>query len=184
VADPLTLTVLGAVALTEGIKFLYGQATELLKRRRERKDAAKTIEVEAAATAELEGELKQPLVADVETLDKLEPDLRELRRTLSDYAEELEPVQPGDQKLLETTDAVRQILEAVYNQRITFRGEDRAASGPLVEAKIDVTKVAGYAAGVRAKTVSGGTINVVASAGEVTETGTFVGVDIDRLGEK
>lgn len=183
-ADPLTLTVLGAVALTEGIKFLYGQATELLKRRRERKDAAKTIEVEAAAVPELEGELKQPLVADVEALDRLEPDLRELRKALADYAEEIEPAEPGDQKLLETTDAVRQILEAVYGQRITFRGEQRPTSGPLVTAKINIDTVAGYAAGVRAKTVSDGVIAVDASAKEVSEGGQFIGVDIDRLGEK
>jgi hypothetical protein len=40
----LTLGVLGGVALSEGIKFLYGQATELLKRRRKRKDAKKAAE--------------------------------------------------------------------------------------------------------------------------------------------
>ena len=33
--DPLSLTVLTGVALTEGIKFLYGQVTDLLKRRRD-----------------------------------------------------------------------------------------------------------------------------------------------------
>ena len=37
--DPLTLSTIGAVALTEGIKFLYEQAGEVLKRWRERKDA-------------------------------------------------------------------------------------------------------------------------------------------------
>jgi hypothetical protein len=38
--EPVTLTAasIGAVALTEGIKFLYGQAGELLKRWRERKE--------------------------------------------------------------------------------------------------------------------------------------------------
>ena len=36
-ADPLTLAAVGAVALTEGIKFLYGQAGETLKRWRESK---------------------------------------------------------------------------------------------------------------------------------------------------
>jgi hypothetical protein len=38
VADPLNLSVFAVEALNEGIKFLYGQATELLERRRERKD--------------------------------------------------------------------------------------------------------------------------------------------------
>ena len=37
--DPLSLSAIGAVALTEGIKFLYEQAGEVLKRWRDRKDA-------------------------------------------------------------------------------------------------------------------------------------------------
>ena len=41
VADPFTLAAVGAVAITEGIKFLYGQAGEVLKRWRERKAAGK-----------------------------------------------------------------------------------------------------------------------------------------------
>jgi len=41
-SDPTTLSAaaIGAAALTEGIKFLYGQAGEILKRWRERKDKA------------------------------------------------------------------------------------------------------------------------------------------------
>ena len=38
--EAVTLATLEAAALTQGITFLYGQATELLKRRRDRKDAA------------------------------------------------------------------------------------------------------------------------------------------------
>lgn len=30
-SDPLTLTVVGTIVITEGIKFLYSQATEVLK---------------------------------------------------------------------------------------------------------------------------------------------------------
>jgi hypothetical protein len=40
VPDPITLAALGAVALSEGVKFLYGQAGELLKRRREQRASA------------------------------------------------------------------------------------------------------------------------------------------------
>jgi hypothetical protein len=181
VADPLTLSVLGAAALTEGIKFLYAQATELLKRRRERKTAAEQAPVDTPA---LEGELRQPLEADPAALERLEPDLRELRRALQDYVDDLEPVDSGDQRLLATADAVRQILEAVYQQRITFRGEQRPVSGPVVEGRVDVTTVSGYAAAVRARTVTGGTVRGVASADEVTGTGQLIGVDIDHLGDR
>ena len=43
-ADPFTLGAVGAVVLTEGIKFLYGQAGEALKRWRERKAAGKNAD--------------------------------------------------------------------------------------------------------------------------------------------
>jgi len=48
--DPLTISAIGAVAITEGIKFLYGQAGELLKRWRERKDAAKDATIQLNRT--------------------------------------------------------------------------------------------------------------------------------------
>ena len=63
-ADPLTLTGVGVIALTEGIKFLYGQAGEALKRWRERKAAGKNadvepVEVELPSDA-FAGQLEQP----------------------------------------------------------------------------------------------------------------------------
>ncbi|MEU9688654.1 hypothetical protein [Amycolatopsis japonica] len=173
-ADPLTLSVLGAAALTEGIKFVYNQATELLKRRREK--SAEALDVPA-----LEGELA-PLEPDSAVLDRVEPDLRELRKVLQDYVDEIEPINQGDQRLLETTDAVRRLLEAVYRQRITFRGEQRPASGTIVEGTVDVATVSGYAAGVRARVVGGGAhVRGTIRVDEVT--GTAVGVDLDRIGD-
>jgi hypothetical protein len=184
--DPLALSVLGAAALTEGIKFLYGQATELLRRRRERRDEAAeagAVEVEPAEVPELEGELRLPLRADGAVLDRVEPDLRELRRKLQDYADGVEPIASDDRDLLESADAVRGLLEAVYGQRITFRGERRASSGPVVEGEIDVDVVAGYAAAVRARAITGGaTVRASVRANEVAEGAEVVGVDVDRIG--
>ena len=37
-SDPFTLSSLGAVAITEGIKFLYAQAGQVLKRWREKRE--------------------------------------------------------------------------------------------------------------------------------------------------
>lgn len=182
-ADPITLSVLGGVALTEGVKFLYGQATELLKRRRERRDGeAGAVEVEPAEVPELDGELRLPLRADAAVLDRVEPDLKELRRKLQDYADGVEAIGSEDRDLLESADAVRRLLEAVYGQRITFRGERRAASGPVVEGGIDVDVVAGYAAAVRARVITGGTVRAAVRANEVGEGGEVVGVDVDRIG--
>ena len=66
-ADPITLTLVGTVVLTEGIKFLYGQAGELIKRWRERKDAAdasKQIETPLKADPNIFNGTVGPLVAD------------------------------------------------------------------------------------------------------------------------
>ena len=177
-ADPLTLSVLGATALTEGIKFLYGQATELLRRHREKSAKAP---VSAPDVPVLEGELA-PLDPDLGVLDRVAPDLRELRRVLQDYFDDIEPVDPSDDRLLEATDALRQLLEGIYRQRITFRGERRPASGPAAAGTIDVDTVAGYVAGVRARIVAGNArLRGEVRAGEVT--GTAIGVDIDRIGD-
>jgi hypothetical protein len=173
-ADPLTLSVLGATALTEGIKFVYNQATELLKRRRE-----KAAEVPDAPA--LEGQLA-PLDPDPAVLDRVEPDLRELRKVLQDYVDEIEPISTQDERLLETTDAVRRLLEAVYRQRITFRGEQRPASGPVVEGSVEVAAVSGYVAGVRARVV-GGSAHVRGAIRADEVSGTAVGVDLDRIGD-
>ncbi len=179
--DPLTLSALGATALTEGIKFLYEQATELLRRRRENQAEQEPAVVEAPV---LEGALA-PLRPDPAVLARFEDDLRRLRRELQDYVDDVEPIEPGDTGLLEKADAVRQMLEVVYGQRITFRGERRPASGPLVEGEVEVATVAGRVAAVRAKQVTGpSTIRGVVRVDDVTDSGEVVGVDIDRIGDR
>lgn len=182
--DPLTLGMLGGVALTEGVKFLYGQATELLRRRRERKDAKAEPPAPPVGTPALDGELEQPLRVDDAVLEQLEPDLRDLRRDLKDYVDEIEPIDSADERLLATADGLRSVLEAVYGQRITFRGEQRPASGPFVEGRVDVGTVSGYVAGIRAKNVTGGSLHGVVRADEVAAGGEAVGVDLDRSAER
>ena len=76
--DPLTLSALTASALTEGIKFLYGQAAELLKRKRERSTADSGDVTRQPDAPLLEGGLQQLHRSGI--LQQLEPDLRELRR--------------------------------------------------------------------------------------------------------
>lgn len=84
--EPVTITLaaVGTVALTEGVKFLYGQAAELLKRWRERRDAAKTTPSKTVepAVVELpadvfEGQLSAPQIH-YDKLTKVEPRLKEL----------------------------------------------------------------------------------------------------------
>ncbi len=188
--DPITLSALGTAALTEGIKFLYGQAGEILKRWRERKDT--TVKEGASQLAPTEsveiklpssifgGQLSAPQIHFVEVERIVEP-LRNLRKDLSDYAEGIEMVDTTDQNLLQRIDALRQILEAVYQERLTFKGEKRPSSGTRVEGKIDVEKLAGYAAAVHIGTLTGGDVYGTGEAKTVEKEGKLIGVDIDQM---
>lgn len=180
--DPLSLSALSASALTEGIKFLYGQAAELLKRGRERSEEAAEEAPAQHDTPPLEGQL-EPLHLYPEVLEELKPQLRELRGLLHDYVDEIEEVDPANPDLLKTADALRQALEAIYGQRITFRGEKRSVSGPMVKGTIDVRVVAGSAAAIRARAVTGSSsLRGEVHADEVKAGGEIRGVDIDEVG--
>ena len=141
--DPsLSLAALGAVALAEGVKFLYGQATELLKRRRERRDAAKKDEAAEALPAAPEGLLDGSLTVpgDVAISDTDADQLIKLRSQLNVYADNLEPIRADDAELVKAADALRGLLEGVYGKRITFAGEPgRAPTGT----PLDVAELAG-----------------------------------------
>lgn len=187
--DPLTLSAIGATAITEGIKFLYGQAGEILKRWRERKDAAKDASIQLNKTEPVdvklpqvfEGQLSAPHIH-FDAVERVEEQLRELRRDLSDYADGIELVDVKDANFLQRVDALRQLLEAVYQQRITFKGEQHPPSGPVVESRIDVEKVVGYAAAVRARQIVSGTVRAEATANHVEPGGQIIAVDTDSIG--
>src|ERR1700682_1867660 len=146
--DPLTMSLTSAV-LTQGISFLYGQAGDALRWWRERKVAGDSAADQShQSSAEIpplfEGRLA-PLVIHSDGMDTLEQDLKELRRALADYADGIETIDPKNVALLTATDALRRAMEAVYQQRLTFLGEARPPSGPLVEGHIEIEEVAGYA---------------------------------------
>jgi hypothetical protein len=183
VVDPISGAAIGAVVLTEGIKFLYGQATELLKRWRERRDSATATpapEPILRPPADLIEGSVEPARPDYGRLERLQPELQELRRSLADYAEDLRDVDPNDPLLWEQVDALRRMLEAVYGQRITFKGEQREPSGPLVQARISVDRVLGDAAALRARVMRRGRVDAEAEAKEVS--GRLSAAEFDELG--
>jgi hypothetical protein len=182
--DPISVGAIGAVALTEGVKFLYAQAGEVLSRWRERRAGSPAPGAALRPPAELiEGEV-EPAEPDLDRVGAVEQELRDIRRSLAVYADDSdpEPVDPADKPLLEQVDALRRLLEAVYGQRITFKGEAREPSGPLVEGEIDVEQVAGDAAAVRARVIESGEVKGIAKAKRVERGGRVSGVDADRIG--
>jgi hypothetical protein len=182
--DPLTWGVLGALVATEGIKFLYGQATEVLKRWRDRKagrDAGAEAPIPVPADPPLEGTIEPPTV-DFDAVERLEDDIKALRSVLGDYADGLADPEPGDQDLAAAADGLRRALEVVYGQRITFRGEQRAPSGPTVIGRAEADIVAGEVTGIRARLVRSGRVEATAVAKEVRPGGKLTGGEFDTIG--
>jgi len=92
------------------------------------------IPATAAEAGVLDGELVPGRVNE-QVLEREAHVLAELRRRLGDYVDGVVEVDPADRRLVETAEALRGLLEALYGQRITFVGEQgRPSSGSLLEA--------------------------------------------------
>jgi len=177
--EPLTLTAMGTVALTEGIKFLYDQAREAIKHWRDSRSRGEERPVSMAApdTTVLDAPL-QPLQMDPGVMEQQEQTLALLRRALTDYADGLATPDPADGDLLETVDALRRVLELVYGQRITFKGENREKSGTQVVAEVEAADVEGYVAGVRTRGLAdNANVHAKVRVQDVKPGGEVVGVD-------
>jgi len=181
--DPISI-VIGTAALTEGVKFLYGQAGQILTRWRERKDAvakkaAKTEPAEVRLPGVFEGQLLAPEIH-FENLETLEQPLIKWRGQLSNYADSTLAVKDTDQNLLQATDELRRILEAIYRQRITFKGEQREPSGTRIDTEIELGDVLGNATLADIGEISGGQVHTKGKVGTIGPDATFVGTKVGK----
>ena len=83
-----------------------------------------------------------------ETADRLEEELIKLVGMFERVNAGRKVIEPPDGQLLRAADALRRILEAIYQYRMTFRGEYRPPTGPLGPEQIDVEEVAAHASQV------------------------------------
>jgi len=154
-SDPATLTLagVGAIALKEGVKFLYGQAGEILKRWRDRKEQTRGGD-STSADAELPtifvGEQRSPRIH-FQEIPALEGRLRALYRELAEYATEVSPVSTEDPDLLSKIDELRKVIERIYRQRLTFEGEQRRPADLAVFGRVELGTIGGEAIGVDAE---------------------------------
>jgi hypothetical protein len=177
-ADPLTLAALTAVGLAEGIKFLYGQAGELLRRRRERKDGTAA----EAPPGLLTGAVDLSRLDD-NVLERERPAIEALYAQLTLHGQCLADADPADKELVRRAEALRALLELVHGQRITFRGEKRPASGTRVDATADAERVAGYLAAVRAETIAeGADVKATTRAKDLLPGAAAIAVEANRIG--
>ncbi len=171
--DPITLAGITAVALNEGVRFLYEQAGEILRSHRERRAVTTLLppEVFEAPAGEL--------VAEPDVVTELESELRLLRRDLGEYGQGVDLVDPRDTEVLALVDGLRRTLEAIYGAPIAFRGETRP-EGTRVRGGVEVKEVRGYVAGVRAAvgSAASGDIAGRVQADSVEPGGRAIGVDL------
>jgi hypothetical protein len=168
-ADPLTLAVLGGVAAGKGIKFLYGQAAELLKAWRERR-----ADVPLAAAPVLDGE-PGPGAADAEVVAREHANLLSLSTGLAPVAQELVDLDLDDPDLAQRAGDLRELLEQIYHQRITFRGETRDPTGTAVVVRQRVQQVRGTLLGAEAEVDGGASVTVEQDLGTVADGGSATG---------
>ncbi|MEV6907070.1 hypothetical protein [Amycolatopsis sp. NPDC051071] len=180
-ADPVTFTVLGSWAALEGIKFLYGQAAEVLKAWRERRAAkaeeqaaGQTLEVPVKDSAVLEGKPDSATI-DATVLEQEGPLLASLAGKLRPYAQDLADLDVDDAELAEQAGQVRAILEAAYGQRFTFRGEQREPTGTRVWVSQVLDHVSGRVVGADAGVGAGGEVDVQQRATVVEPGGSVTG---------
>ncbi|MGW3414235.1 hypothetical protein [Streptomyces sp. NPDC000888] len=168
--------------LTEGVRFLYQQAQELISSWRARRAA----EVTGAAPPEgvFLGELRlvpdDPSVLDEHAgaLDTLLTSPGLIRLTLG-Y-----PVDPEDEDQMRAAAALRALLETVSGRRITFVGEpERDASGTTVvrgeaEAKVVHGLLVGFGVG---RIGPGAQVTGHVKAGRIKPGGEAYGVKADEI---
>jgi hypothetical protein len=180
--DGASLATVESTALTQGVAFLYAQAGELLRRRREARDRAAAQDhqeageeplasISAGAAAAEPGslpELRLPegifepsssaLPASApQALDRLAASLLEARREVDDYVVGMAML-ADSQAGLQAADRLRCLLEEVYGAAVTFRGEDRPAGR---EATYIHAQDAGVVArDIKAKYLAGHDINI------------------------
>lgn len=132
-SEPLSLVLLGSTA-TEGIKFLYGQASELLTewRKRWKGDSPEDgdLDVPIISQAVLDNE-PAGSTANASVIRREYRELVPLSGPLSPYAQEQVDIAADDEDLAFQGGQLRDLLEAVYGQRLTFRGEQRERTGRI-----------------------------------------------------
>lgn len=174
-AEPITLGLIGGLLLAEGVKFLYEQANHLLEGRR-----AARADAEGVAEAG-HGVLRRPLDARRPARDLPDESLAvlgDLARFLDPYARGERSADPHDRDLVAAAEAVRQVLEYVYDRDLSFVDEPR--TGPAIHGRIEADDVAGYAAAVRLRVVESRSVSGQVRVRSVAPGGEVVGVDVEQ----
>ena len=124
----MNMSALGTMVLEQGVKFLYEQATRALKR----KFIPHSGGLQAPShLPPIFDEASGPLSYHVDKIEALEDQLRNLSQMVSKWATGAEPINPADPEFTRIVAALRLAMEHVFQQRLTFKGEQRSQDGLL-----------------------------------------------------
>jgi hypothetical protein len=173
--DPLSFPALTGAALSQAFGFLFGRLAHLLDRREEQ---TSEIEIESAEIpAAIEGRL-EPLTANGALVGQHLEELEALCGALSVYDRRPDRIRTEDTRLREQLGRLRALLEQIYGQRISFRGEDRQPSGVKVIQRMDVSS--GDILGINGRRVRHA--NVSQEVKNVDQGSTVTGIQADDIG--
>jgi hypothetical protein len=143
--DVSTLAAVETATLTQGVAFMYAQAGELLRRRRDTRNRAAPAPEQSAATVPTpepeplpsmqlpEGVFEPAGTAQLApvpaVLDRLADSLLRARRDVDDYVVGMAVLDRESQVALQAVDRLRRLLEEVYDASLTFRGEQQRPAG-------------------------------------------------------
>jgi hypothetical protein len=148
-SDALSWGIAAGFAAQEGIKFLYGQMADLLKRSRERKErsdcgsAATTGNSDvlvasppATAFAQAPGELRLP----VASIAGSEGVLEALLGQVGVFLDASKAGQPPDEKSWQAVRDLRALVESISGQRLSFTGEPKEVR-PIIRLKAVIKEI-------------------------------------------
>jgi len=186
--EPITLTTVGIVALTQGVRFLYAQAGEFLAQWRRRKEASAAPESTAVSTTPVPpGIFDGPLAlgdADLSVLDTVGKDMLTAKKELANIVDGSSDVDVADETFLRNVQLLRWSMEQVLGHRITFVGENRAPTGsPVVRGEVDVDLLkASEAVGADVGDVVQGTVEGKAFVRTASDNSKVVGTRAGTIG--
>lgn len=167
------LSTLTGAALTQGVTFIYRQLENLI---RGKKDARTLVDAEADAI--LVGSLRLAAV-DPQAYEQRQREIDLLYGILTSYLETAY-VREDDAHLQYLLGSVRDVLEDVYKQRITFIGEGRPPSGVSIDQEAEEVRSAVTGLEVQ-RMASNVPVDVKQKFGMVRENAPVVGAKINEI---
>ncbi len=189
-AIALTLASVGGTVLTEGIKFLYGQASELItwwRQRNQDKEIAAPVAPPHSASApdSFDGPVLQGQ-PDLDALARLEEQLAAVlkQQVLVGVGALGETLETTNAEHVRAAETLRSLLESVYGQAITFHGEaGRPPSGtPFVRGTAKAESVLGRLTGLDAEVITEGHAEGSADVVVVEPGGEVTGLKVKQIG--